>query len=165
MTRWFESSIPPSLQSFTFASLAVFGLSGCASNESITMVGQYAKQSTQVQDALLSIYESADEARINAELMQATRDGVIGKGLDISTIDNASQEILLQHLHTFSQSIYHLATEDRSDTLDKYSEKLNSSLVSLSEMPQADEIEASDIELLSTSVNALARVYTEKKTL
>jgi len=127
------------------------------------MVGEYAKQSTEVQDALIAVYESADDARINAELMKATRDGVTGSDLNISTIDNAGQEALLKNLNTFSQSIYLLATDDRSEALDKYSEKLNSSLVSLSRMPQVGEIDVNDVELLSTSVNAIARAYTEKK--
>jgi hypothetical protein len=127
------------------------------------MVGEYAKQSTEVQNALIAVYESADDARINAELMKATRDGVTGSDLNISTINNAGQEALLKNLNIFSQSIYLLATDDRSEALDKYSEKLNSSLVSLSRMPQVGEIDVNDVELLSTSVNAIARAYTEKK--
>ncbi|NIY85225.1 hypothetical protein [Vibrio hepatarius] len=163
MTKWIKVSAVPRLRFITTASLVVIGLSGCASNESITMVGEYAKQSTEVQDALIAVYESADDARINAELMKATRDGVTGSDLDISIIDNAGQEALLKNLNTFSQSIYLLATDDRSEALDKYSEKLNSSLVSLSQMPQVGEIDVNDVELLSTSVNAIARAYTEKK--
>ncbi|EKO3407526.1 hypothetical protein R1U54_002888 [Vibrio fluvialis] len=163
MNKWFKVSAVTRLTFITTASLAVIGLSGCASNESITMVGEYAKQSTEVQDALIAVYESADDARINAELMKATRDGVTGSDLNISTIDNAGQEALLKNLNTFSQSIYLLATDDRSEALDKYSEKLNSSLVSLSRMPQVGEIDVNDVELLSTSVNAIARAYTEKK--
>ncbi|EPZ8236554.1 hypothetical protein ACXWGB_000313 [Vibrio fluvialis] len=163
MNKWFKVSAVTRLTFITMASLAVIGLSGCASNESITMVGEYAKQSTEVQDALIAVYESADDARINAELMKATRDGVTGSDLNISTIDNAGQEALLKNLNTFSQSIYLLATDDRSEALDKYSEKLNSSLVSLSRMPQVGEIDVNDVELLSTSVNAIARAYTEKK--
>lgn len=101
----------------TMASLVMIGLSGCASNESIKMVGEYAKQSTEVQGALITVYESADDARINAELMKATRDGITGADLNISTIDNAGQEALLKTLNTFSQSIYLLATDDRSETV------------------------------------------------
>ncbi|EHY9869006.1 hypothetical protein K9517_001627 [Vibrio vulnificus] len=163
MTKWFKVSAVTRLRLITTASLVVIGLSGCASNESITMVGEYAKQSKEVQDALIAVYESADDARINAELMKATRDGVTGSELNISTINNAGQEALLKNLNTFSQSIYLLATDDRSEALDKYSEKLNSSLVSLSRMPQVGEIDVNDVELLSTSVNAIARAYTEKK--
>ncbi|ASW82300.1 hypothetical protein EAY03_02230 [Vibrio anguillarum] len=163
MIKWFKVSAVTRLRFITTASLVVIGLSGCASNESITMVGEYAKQSTEVQDALIAVYESADDARINAELMKATRDGVTGSDLNISTINNAGQEALLKNLNTFSQSIYLLATDDRSEALDKYSEKLNSSLVSLSRMPQVGEIDVNDVELLSTSVNAIARAYTEKK--
>ncbi len=163
MTKWFKVSTVPRLRFITTTSLVVIGLSGCASNESITLVGEYAKQSTEVQDVLIAVYESADDARINAELMKATRDGVTGADLNISTIDNAGQEALLKNLNTFSQSIYLLATDDRSEALDKYSEKLNSSLVSLSQMPQVGEIDVKDVELLSTSVNAIARAYTEKK--
>lgn len=161
MVKWFKISSVFRLKVLT--SVAVICLAGCASNESISMVGEYAKQSTQVQDVLIGVYKSTEEARINAELVKATRDGVTGKGLDISTIDNSGQKALLQNLQTFSQSIYMLATEDRSEELDKYSDKLNSSLVSLSEMPQADGIDKKDVELLSTSVNAIARAYTEKK--
>lgn len=163
MTKWFKVSAVTRLRLITTASLVVIGLSGCASNESITMVGEYAKQSKEVQDALIAVYESADDARINAELMKATRDGVTGSELNISTINNAGQETLLKNLNTFSQSIYLLATDDRSEALDKYSEKLNSSLVSLSRMPQVGEIDVNDVELLSTSVNAIARAYTEKQ--
>ena len=161
MTEWFEVSIAPRLRLIT-ASLLVIGLSGCASNESISMVGEYAKQSTEVQNELIAVYEYTDEVRINAELMKATRDGATGADLDISTIDNEGQETLLKNLNTFSQSIYLLATDDRNEDLDKYSEKLNSSLVSLSQMPQMGEIDVKDVELLSTSVNAIARAYTEK---
>lgn len=161
MVKWFE--ISSTSRRKALAAVAVVCLAGCASNESITMVGEYAKQSTQVQEVLIGVYESTEETRINAELVKATRDGVTGEGLDISTIDNSGQEVLLQNLQTFSQSIYMLATEDRSEELDKYSDKLNSSLVSLSEMPQADGIDKKDVELLSTSVNAIARAYTEKK--
>lgn len=163
MTKWFKVSAVTRLRFITTASLVVIGLSGCASNESITMVGEYAKRSTEVQDALIAVYKSADDARINAELMKATRDGVTGSDLNISTINNAGQEALLKNLNTFSQSIYLLATDDRSEALDKYSEKLNASLVSLSRMPQVGEIDVNDVELLSTSVNAIARAYTEKK--
>ncbi|EGR0377780.1 hypothetical protein CGT68_08295 [Vibrio cholerae] len=163
MTKWFKVSAVTRLRLIITASLVGIGLSGCASNESITMVGEYAKQSKEVQDALIAVYESADDARINAELMKATRDGVTGSELNISTINNAGQEALLKNLNTFSQSIYLLATDDRSEALDKYSEKLNSSLVSLSRMPQVGEIDVNDVELLSTSVNAIARAYTEKK--
>ncbi|WHR52402.1 hypothetical protein O8413_05780 [Vibrio furnissii] len=163
MTKWFKVSAVTRLRFITTASLVVIGLSGCVSNESITMVGEYAKQSTEVQDALIAVYESADDARINAELMKATRDGVTGSDLNISTINNTGQEALLKNLNTFSQSIYLLATDDRSEALDKYSEKLNSSLVSLSRMPQVGEIDVNDVELLATSVNAIARAYTEKK--
>ncbi|HHF2874096.1 TPA: hypothetical protein ACPJ0A_004383 [Vibrio diabolicus] len=162
MTKWFEISAVPRLRFMTMASLVMIGLSGCASNESIKMVGEYAKQSTEVQGALIAVYESADDARINAELMKATRDGITGADLNISTIDNDGQEALLKTLNTFSQSIYLLATDDRSETLDNYSEKLNSSLVSLSQMPQIGEIDVNDVELVSTSVNAIARAYTEK---
>ncbi|HAS6046192.1 TPA: hypothetical protein I7217_21835 [Vibrio vulnificus] len=162
MTKWFEISAVPRLRFMTMASLVMIGLSGCASNESIKMVGEYAKQSTEVQVALIAVYESADDARINAELMKATRDGITGADLNISTIDNAGQEALLKTLNTFSQSIYLLATDDRSETLDNYSEKLNSSLVSLSQMPQIGEIDVNDVELVSTSVNAIARAYTER---
>ncbi|NVD06789.1 hypothetical protein FCU94_07665 [Vibrio sp. JPW-9-11-11] len=145
------------------ASLVTIGLAGCASNESIHLVGEYAKQSTQVQNALIEVYESADDARVSAELVKAARDGVTGKGLDISTIDRSGQETLLHNLQTFTQSIYLLATDDRGEELDKYSQKLNSSLVSLSEMPQLEGIDDGDVELLTTSVNAIARAYTEKK--
>lgn len=162
MTKWFEISAVLRLWFMTMASLVMIGLSGCASNESIKMVGEYAKQSTEVQGALIAVYESADDARINAELMKATRDGITGADLNISSIDNAGQEALLKTLNTFSQSIYLLATDDRSETLDNYSEKLNSSLVSLSQMPQIGEIDVNDVELVSTSVNAIARAYTER---
>lgn len=162
MTEWFEVSTAPRLKLIATASLVVIGLSGCASNESVSMVGEYAKQSTEVQNELIAVYEYTDEVRINAELMKATRDGATGADLDISTIDNEGQETLLKNLNTFSQSIYLLATDDRSEDLDKYSEKLNSSLVSLSQMPQMGEIDVKDVELLSTSVNAIARAYTEK---
>jgi len=145
------------------ASLVTIGLAGCASNESIHLVGEYAKQSTQVQNALIEVYESADDAKVSAELVKAARDGVTGKGLDISTIDRSGQETLLRNLQTFTQSIYLLATDDRGEELDKYSQKLNSSLVSLSEMPQLEGIDDGDVELLTTSVNAIARAYTEKK--
>ncbi|TLE18244.1 hypothetical protein [Vibrio cholerae] len=163
MNKWSKVYAVTRLRFITTASLVVIGLSGCASNESITMVREYAKQSTEVQDALIAVYESADDARINAELMKATRDGVTGSDLNFSTINNAGQEALLKNLNTFSQSIYLLATDDRSEALDKYSEKLNSSLVSLSRMPQVGEIDVNGVELLSTSVNAIARAYTEKK--
>ncbi|EOX3499311.1 hypothetical protein ACPFUZ_003341 [Vibrio cholerae] len=163
MNKWSKVYAVIRLRFITTASLVVIGLSGCASNESITMVREYAKQSTEVQDALIAVYESADDARINAELMKATRDGVTGSDLNFSTINNAGQEALLKNLNTFSQSIYLLATDDRSEALDKYSEKLNSSLVSLSRMPQVGEIDVNGVELLSTSVNAIARAYTEKK--
>ncbi|EGR4187557.1 hypothetical protein SNE99_003237 [Vibrio cholerae] len=163
MNKWSKVYAVTRLRFITTASLVMIGLSGCASNESITMVREYAKQSTEVQDALIAVYESADDARINAELMKATRDGVTGSDLNFSTINNAGQEALLKNLNTFSQSIYLLATDDRSEALDKYSEKLNSSLVSLSRMPQVGEIDVNGVELLSTSVNAIARAYTEKK--
>lgn len=153
----------PKVRLKVIASLAMFTLVGCASNESITMVSEYANQTTKVQDALMNVYESADDARINAELVKAMRDGSTGNGLDIATINNSGQELLLHNLQLFSQSIYALATDDRGEELDKYSKALNSSLLSLSELPQAELIDSKDIELLSTSVNAIARAYTEKK--
>lgn len=143
--------------------LVAVGLTGCASNESIELVGEYAKQSTEVQEALLSVYDSADEAHLNAQLVMAARDGVTGKGLDIAAINNAGQEALLHDLQRLSQSLYQLATDDRSDELDKYSEKLNASLVSLSDNPQLEGVNKGEVEILTTSVNALARAYTERK--
>ncbi|MDT3294772.1 hypothetical protein Q4Q49_03560 [Shewanella sp. SP1S1-7] len=162
MDTWFDILKVSKLRIDILVSLAVICLAGCTSNESITMISEYAKQSTQVQEALMGVYESADEARINAELAKATRDGITETGLNISTIENTGQEALLQNLQIFSQSIYLLATEDRNEELDKYSEKLNSSLISLSKIPQSNNIDSKDIELLSTSANALARAYTEK---
>lgn len=147
----------------TLATLVAIGLTGCASNESIDLVGEYAKQSTQVQEALLDVYDSVDEAHLSAQLVMAARDGVTGKGLDIATIDNAGQEALINDLQRFSQSLYLLTTDDRSEELDKYSAKLNASLVSISDNPQLEGVDKGDVELLTTSVNALARAYTERK--
>ncbi|HFQ4855089.1 TPA: hypothetical protein ACGU7E_002239 [Vibrio vulnificus] len=154
-------SVIPTIR-FKVVLLTVVTLAGCASNESITMLTQYAEQTTKVQDALMNVYESADDARISAELVKATRDGITGNRLNIATIDNSGQELLLHNLQQYSQSIYALATNDRSEALNKYSQKLNESLVSLSESHHAEYINSSDIELLSTSVNAIARAYTEK---
>ncbi|EJL6463107.1 hypothetical protein IG557_06725 [Vibrio cholerae] len=145
------------------ALFAVFALVGCASNESITLVSEYADQTTKVQETLMDVYKSADEARVNAELVKATRDGVTVNGLDIVTIDSSGQERLLHNLKTFSQSIYVLATDDRTEELDNYSKKLNASIESLSELPQVGSTDANDIKLLSVSINAIARTYTEKK--
>lgn len=163
MINWIPCSHVPKWRLNVLVSLTVFSLAGCTSNESIRMVGEYAKQSSEVENALIGVYQSTDEARINAELAQAARDGVTGKGLDIATIDNSGQEALLRNLQIFSKSLYLLATDDRGEELDKYSEKLNSSLLSLSEMPQVEGIDDKDVELLSTSVNAIARAYTENK--
>ncbi|TXY23464.1 hypothetical protein FXE87_14455 [Vibrio mimicus] len=142
--------------------LAVTGPVGCASNESMSLISEYAKQTSQVQEELLKVYQTADEVRINANLVEAARDGVTGKDLQFKTIDNAGQETLLQNLHDFSQSIYLLSTDDRGEALDNNSEKLNDSLMSLAENSQVNGIDSKQVEIISVSVNALARAYTER---
>ncbi len=148
---------------FRLATFSVaISLTGCASNESMSLISEYATQSSQVQNSLLDVYQEADDARVNAILASAAKDGIAARGLDVKVIDNKGQEKLLQSLQAYSQSIYALATEERGDTLDDYTEKLNSSLVSLSELPQLESINAKQVTLVSTSANALARAYTER---
>ncbi|EPR4992025.1 hypothetical protein ACU6DI_001027 [Vibrio navarrensis] len=144
-------------------SISALMLVGCASNESVALVGEYAKQSAQLQATLVDVFEEANTARINAEIAKATRDGATSKDLDIPTINHSGQKALLKSLQDFSQSIYSLATDDRGNELDKYSEKLNSSLLSLSAELDQEGIDAKNIELLSTSVNAITRTYTERE--
>ncbi|MCV5979391.1 hypothetical protein OFO29_44280, partial [Escherichia coli] len=73
----------------------------------------------------MNVYESADDARISAELVKATRDGITGNRLNIATIDNSGQELLLHNLQQYSHIIYALATNDRSEALNKYSQNMN----------------------------------------
>ncbi|MCX9564556.1 hypothetical protein IG518_18680, partial [Vibrio cholerae] len=129
--------------------LAVTGSVGCASNESMSLISEYAKQTSQVQEELLKVYQTADEVRINANLVEAARDGVTGKDLQFKTIDNAGQETLLQNLHDFSQSIYLLSTDDRGESLDNNTEKLNDSLMSLAENSQVNGIDSKQVEIIS----------------
>lgn len=144
-----------------FTSIVCLALTGCTSKQSINLIEEYAKQSTQVQGLLLEVYESTDSAKIDAELVKAVRDGITVNNLKIPTIEYSGQKSLLKSLDNFSQSIYFLATDNHGDELDKYSEKLHTSLSSLSELSSKTSMDKEEIELLSTSVNAIARAYTE----
>ncbi|WP_250684508.1 hypothetical protein [Photobacterium galatheae] len=136
-------------------------LSGCASRESVKLVSEYAKQSAQVQEALLGVYERTEQARVDSVLAGAVRDGATGKALDVQRIDNSGQIQALKHLLVFTQSINALASDDVNADLNEQAEKLNAALVSLSEYPQVQGVSQKQVELASISANALARAYTE----
>ncbi|WP_418139034.1 hypothetical protein AB8616_11260 [Marinomonas sp. RS-M-Aa-14] len=132
-------------------------LAGCASNKSLILVKNYAQQSQEVEEALLKEYEKTQEARIDAMLAQASREGISSNNLVVQRINNQGQVALLQNLLSFSQSVYILSSDNYDDELNSYSEQLNSSLSSISELSSNQASENSKIELVSTAINALAR--------
>ncbi|WP_409419816.1 hypothetical protein ACJ3XJ_10165 [Marinomonas sp. RS-M-Aa-14] len=137
-------------------------LAGCASNKSLILVKNYAQQSQEVEEALLKEYEKTQEARIDAMLAQASREGISSNNLVVQRINNQGQVALLQNLLSFSQSVYILSSDNYDDELNSYSEQLNSSLSSISELSSNQASENSKIELVSTAINALARARTER---
>lgn len=137
-------------------------LAGCASNKSLILVKNYAQQSQEVEEALLKEYEKTQEARIDAMLAQASREGISSNNLVVQRINNQGQVALLQNLLSFSQSVYILSSDNYDDELNSYSEQLNSSLSSISELSYNQASENSKIELVSTAINALARARTER---
>lgn len=137
-------------------------LSGCASKESIKLVSQYAEQAVAVQQGTLAAYDEAENARQNAKLMQAVRDGSTINHLIPDTFSAQGQKEVLENLLAFSQAVHRIASEDRGEALDKESDKLNSALISLSEESGLEQVSEKDITAFSTAINALARAYTEK---
>ncbi|SHF60433.1 hypothetical protein SAMN02745753_02308 [Marinomonas polaris DSM 16579] len=139
-----------------------FGLMGCASNKSLGLVNNYAKQTHEVEEALLEVYQQTHNAQVDAVLAQASRDGISSNDLLIKKIDNRGQVTMLQNLLSFSQSIYLLSSDNYDEDLDSYSRQLNSSLSSLSELSSTQVIDKPQIELVSISVNTITRAYSER---
>jgi len=137
-------------------------LAGCTSNKSLILVKNYAQQSQEVEEALLNEYEQTQETRIDAMLVQASREGISSNNLVVQRINNQGQVALIQNLLSFSQSIYMLSSENYDDEINSYSGQLNSSISSISELSSNQAPENSKIELVSTAINALARARTER---
>jgi hypothetical protein len=139
-----------------------FGLIGCVSNKSLDLVNRYAQQTHDVEEALLEVYQQTYNAQVDAVLAQASRDGISSNDLLIEKIDNRGQVAMLQDLLSFSQSIYLLSSDNYDEDLDSYSIQLNDSLSSLSELSSTQAVDKSQIELVSSSVNAITRAYSER---
>ena len=139
-----------------------FALTGCASNKSLVLVNNYAQKSKEVEEALLRVYEQTHKARIDALLVQASRDGIASNNINIRKIDNSGQMELLQHLLTFSQGIYLLSSESFDNELNEKSKLLNDSLISMSERLPSEVVDNSQIKIATIAINALVRARSEK---
>lgn len=137
-------------------------LTGCASNKSLKLVNNYAQKSKEVEAALLQVYEQTHDARVDALMVQASRDGIASNDLNVQRIDNSGQLELLQNLLSFSQSIYLLSSENFDDELNETSSQLNSSIISMSERLPSETLDNSQIEITTTAINALVRAHSEK---
>ena len=146
-------------QLFLLASIML--LAGCASKESMQLVNSYAQQSVSLQESLLATYDEAETSRHNATLMKAVRDGSSINGLIPDKIKHTGHRATLSSLLTFSQAIHHLSADDFGENIDLQATKLNKSLISLSENTQLVMLEEKEVQLLSTSINALGRAYTQ----
>lgn len=139
----------------------VLTLSACASKESVKLVGEYAKQSAKVQQTLHSMYDSADEARVNAVLAGAVRDGIPTSQLDVELIDSQGQRTALDSLLQYSKALHSLAAYDFGADIDEETAELNSSLVSIADNPLVEDVTQDQVQVASTAINALARASTE----
>lgn len=137
-------------------------LTGCASNKSLELVNNYAQKSKEVEEALLQVYEQTHEARVDALMVQASRDGIASNDLNVQRINNSGQMELLQTLLSFSQSIYLLSSESFDKELNENSRQLNSSIISMSERLPSEALDNSQIEITVTAINALVRARSER---
>ena len=145
----------------TLAVALIVLFTGCVSKESVKLVQGYAKSSATVQQDVLDVYDETIQARHNAKLMTAVKDGAFIKGVVPDEIEHSGQVKALSSLLAFSEAVYALASDDTGEDIDKYTEKLNGSLSSMSDNPKLPEQYKVDTTLISTGVNAISRAYTE----
>ncbi len=136
-------------------------MNGCASKESIGQLKKYAEKSVVIHKNILQVYDTSVAARHDAKLMTAVRDGSTINDLVPEKIENLGQRESLSNLLEFSEAIHALASDDIGKQIDEQTEKLNSSLTSLSNNPNIPAVNSSDIALMSTGINAIGRAYTE----
>lgn len=137
-------------------------LTGCASNKSLELVNNYAQKSKEVEETLLQVYKQTHEARVDALMVQASRDGIASNDLNIQRIDNSGQMALLKNLISFSQSIYLLSSESFDDELNENTKQLNSSIISMSKRLPSKAVDNSQIKIATTAINALVRARSER---
>jgi len=149
------------MKSVVIGAVIVFTMSGCASKESINQVKKYAEKSAVIHKNVLEVYDTSVTTRHDAKLMAAVRDGSTINDLVPDKIENSGQRESLSNLLAFSEVIHVLASDDIGKQIDGQTEKLNSSLTSLSHNPNIPTVSQSDIALMSTGIDAIGRVYTE----
>jgi hypothetical protein len=93
--------------------------------------------------------------------MTAVRDGSTINNIVPEKIENSGQRESLSNLVAFSEAIHVLASDDIGKQIDEQTEKLNSSLTSLSNNPNIPAVNPSDIAIMSTGIDAIGRAYTE----
>ncbi|WBA07644.1 hypothetical protein [Salinivibrio kushneri] len=139
-------------------------LAGCTSQPSQQLVKDYAQQSIKVHHTVESVYVNAKQARIDAVLSRAVRDGLPAAKLNITPIADTGQQQALADLVRYSHLLSDLASKDHSSRIDDASEQLHDTLTDLADNPFVRDVQAineSDISLASTGINALGRVMSD----
>ncbi|OOE83874.1 hypothetical protein BZG73_10855 [Salinivibrio siamensis] len=157
---------PPALVQYrnTVTLVALLILAGCTSQPSQQLVKDYAQQSIKVHHTVESVYVSAKQARVDAILSRAVRDGLPASKLKITPIADTGQQQALADLVRYSQLLSALATEDHNARIDQASEQLHDTLSSLRDNPFVHDIksvEDDDIAIVSTGINALGRAMSD----
>ncbi|WP_139130727.1 hypothetical protein [Salinivibrio sp. SS2] len=144
--------------------VAVISLAGCTSQSSKQLVKDYAEQSVKIHRAVDAVYVTAEQARVDAILSRAVRDGLSASELNIAPIPHIGQRQALADLIRYANLLYALASDDHHARLDETSEQLHDTLTDLANNPflrDDQTIDESDISLVSTAINALGRAMTE----
>ncbi|SIN83355.1 hypothetical protein [Salinivibrio sp. ES.052] len=139
-------------------------LAGCTSLSSKQRVKDYATQAVSVHHALASVYRSAEQARVDAILSRAVRDGIPASDLAITAIEHSGQQQALTDLTRYANLLYALASDGHNARIDQEAEQLHDTLTSLTDNPFVRDIggiEEADISIVSTGINALGRALTE----
>lgn len=137
-------------------------ISGCVSKDSARLVQNYAKSSAMVEQSVLEVYDESIQARHNTKLMTAVKKGSSIKGVIPDKMEHSGQRKALASLLAFSEAIYVLSSEATGEDIDKYTEKLNGSLSSMSDNPKLPEKYKVDTTLISTGVNAISSVKNKR---
>ncbi|QIR06255.1 hypothetical protein [Salinivibrio costicola] len=144
--------------------VAIIALAGCTSQSSKQLVKDYAEQSIKIHQAVDAVYVTAEQARVDAILSRAVRDGVSASELNIAPIPHTGQRQALADLIRYANLLYALASDEHDVRLDNTSAKLHDTLNDLANNPflrDGQPIDESDISSVSTAINALGRAMTE----
>lgn len=143
------------------SSVVVFLLAGCTSKNTKNLISQYANTSVKVEQALAKTYDKTKEDELESKVLTALRDGAAINDLKIDDIDFSGQTKTMKALINYSEALVAIASDDIFDKIDENSAKLQSSLQTLSNNPNLSAQYKVDPGVISISVNAIARGYTE----